>query len=207
MFSKVEAFYHACGQIVSDHPLLPSATVRSLRKRLLAEEVAEYASAEANNDIIEVADGLADIVYIACGTAISYGVQDETDLSVVPFSWAPRTAAPTLIGELSTRRYRIESMLKAVREYEIAEEADDLFLIKSALYHIVFTAGAIAYDYAIPLSEVFDEVHRSNMTKLDHSGKPIIREDGKIMKPPHFSPPDIARVFRNCKPSGDHSAS
>jgi len=40
------------------------------------------------------------------------------------------------------------------------------------------------------------EVQRSNLSKLGEDGKPIYREDGKVLKGPNFSEPDIARVLR-----------
>ena len=45
------------------------------------------------------------------------------------------------------------------------------------------------------LGEAFDEVHRSNMSKLDENGKPIFREDGKIMKSHLFSEPDLKSIL------------
>lgn len=51
------------------------------------------------------------------------------------------------------------------------------------------------------LTDVFDsafkEVHRSNMSKLDENGKPIFREDGKLLKGPNFSKPDLKSILEN----------
>jgi predicted HAD superfamily Cof-like phosphohydrolase len=73
-FTDVKDFQEAFGQRVGTHPELPDLHERALRLNLLTEEVAEYAEAEINNDLVEVADALADIIYIACGTAVSYGI-------------------------------------------------------------------------------------------------------------------------------------
>jgi len=43
------------------------------------------------------------------------------------------------------------------------------------------------------------EVHRSNMSKLDENGKPIFREDGKVLKGPNYSPPDLRKVLQAYK--------
>lgn len=48
--------------------------IRSLRRKLLREEFEEYMAAEAENDFVEIADALADMIYIANGTALSYGI-------------------------------------------------------------------------------------------------------------------------------------
>lgn len=45
------------------------------------------------------------------------------------------------------------------------------------------------------IQEVFDEIHSSNMSKLDANGKPILREDGKILKGPSYFKPDISKFI------------
>lgn len=47
--------------------------------------------------------------------------------------------------------------------------------------------------------EAFDEVHRSNMSKLGEDGKPVLREDGKILKGPRYSPPDLSKILYGSK--------
>ena len=46
------------------------------------------------------------------------------------------------------------------------------------------------------MEEVFEEIHRSNMSKLDENGNPIYREDGKVIKGPNFSKPDIEKILK-----------
>jgi predicted HAD superfamily Cof-like phosphohydrolase len=73
-YTDVKEFHQAFGQRVGENPELPSKEERELRKKLLAEEYTEYVVAEYKDDLIEIADALADIIYIACGTAVSYGI-------------------------------------------------------------------------------------------------------------------------------------
>jgi len=73
-FTDVKDFQTAFGQRVGEKPELPDANERVLRTRLLSEEFEEYRNAEYYSDIVEIADALADIIYIACGTAVSYGI-------------------------------------------------------------------------------------------------------------------------------------
>ena len=73
-YTDVKDFHIAFGQRVGDKPELPYTKERTLRMKLLAEEMYEYTVAENENDLVEVADALADIIYIACGTAVSYGI-------------------------------------------------------------------------------------------------------------------------------------
>jgi len=74
MFTDVKDFHQAFGQRIGEKPELPDSAERTLRMRLLAEEMYEYTKAETEDDLVEVADALADIIYIACGTAVSYGI-------------------------------------------------------------------------------------------------------------------------------------
>lgn len=74
MFEMVRDFHTAFGQRVGTRPILPDYQERELRMRLMKEEFNEYNKAEDNSDITNLAVELADIIYIACGTAVSYGI-------------------------------------------------------------------------------------------------------------------------------------
>jgi len=74
MFTDVRDFHQAFGQRIGEKPELPDIEERKLRMKLLDEEVFEYTDAEYADDLVEIADALADIIYIACGTAVSYGI-------------------------------------------------------------------------------------------------------------------------------------
>lgn len=119
MFNSVKDFHVAFGQLVGEIPKFPDKETRDLRKKLLTEEFKEYIIGEDNNDLENVAKELADIIYIVCGTAVSYGIS---------------------------------------------------------------------------LDKVFAEVHRSNMDKLV-DGKVIYRDDGKVLKPDGWQPPNIKQFI------------
>ena len=53
----------------------------------------------------------------------------------------------------------------------------------------------VAHGLQHKIGEVFTEIHRSNMSKLDSEGKPIYREDGKIMKSENYFLPDIGKIL------------
>jgi predicted HAD superfamily Cof-like phosphohydrolase len=93
-----------------------------LRFNLMKEENEEYLEAAENNDLVEVADALGDMLYILCGTIIEHGMQDK-------------------------------------------------------------------------IEAVFNEIQRSNMSKLGNDGKPIYREDGKVLKGPNYFKPNIAEIL------------
>jgi len=94
-----------------------------LRFNLMKEENEEYLEAVQNNDIVEIADALGDMLYILCGTILEHGLQ-----------------------------HKIEA--------------------------------------------VFDEIQRSNMSKLDENGKPIYREDGTVMKGPNYFKPNFEAILK-----------
>ena len=93
-----------------------------LRFNLMKEENEEYLEAAENNDLVEVADALGDMLYILCGTIIEHGMQEK-------------------------------------------------------------------------IEEVFNEIQRSNMSKLGEDGTPIYREDGKVLKGPNYFKPNIKAIL------------
>ena len=115
-------FQSAYNSTTNSKPTLISLDESNLRYRLGKEELDEYLEAVKNDDLIEVADALADQLYILLGTMVSHGMQDV-------------------------------------------------------------------------IEDIFDEVHRSNMSKLGAGGKPIYREDGKILKGPNYSPPNVSKYL------------
>jgi predicted HAD superfamily Cof-like phosphohydrolase len=94
-----------------------------LRFELMKEENEEYLEAVQNNDVIEIADALGDMLYILCGTILEHGLQHK-------------------------------------------------------------------------IEEVFDEIQRSNMSKLGEDGKPIYREDGKVLKGPNYFKPNFEELLK-----------
>lgn len=73
-FRDVLAFHHKFGCHVESLPAVPSAGTPVLRLKLINEEFAELSEALAAGDLPEVADGIADLIYVLCGTAASYGI-------------------------------------------------------------------------------------------------------------------------------------
>lgn len=74
-YEDVKDFHKAFEQRVGEYPAIPEdVNERELRINLLEEEFNEYLQAEEDADLVEIADALADLIYIACGTAVSYGI-------------------------------------------------------------------------------------------------------------------------------------
>ncbi len=128
MKNKIKAvrdFHEAFGLGIEQNPVAKLSMQKlKLRFDLMAEENEEYLEAAQNNDLIEVADALGDMLYILCGTILEHGMQHK-------------------------------------------------------------------------IEDVFNEIQRSNMSKLGEDGKPIYRADGKVMKGPNYFKPDIESILRD----------
>jgi len=121
----VKEFHEAFGLGVQQSPVA-NLSIQKLKLRfdLMDEENQEYLEAAENNDLVEVADALGDMLYILCGTILEHGMQHK-------------------------------------------------------------------------IEEVFNEIQRSNMSKLGADGKPIYREDGKVMKGPNYFKPNIEGILNS----------
>ena len=100
---------------------------------------------------------------------------------------------PTIPDE-ATRQLRHSILVEEVMELQCAEtHIDALDAITDILYVLLGTAHA--YGLADKVEAAFNEVHRSNMTKVMPDGKVMKREDGKIIKPDTYEPPNLQKVL------------
>lgn len=84
----------------------------------------------------------------------------------------------------------------------IAEDGEvDLVEAADALGDIDYVVQGTNLVMGIPAQLVMNEIHQSNMSKLGADGKPIYREDGKILKGPNYHAPDIYKVLQDFDPS------
>jgi predicted HAD superfamily Cof-like phosphohydrolase len=108
----------------------------------------------------------------------------------------PRSDRPTADVSARVAALRVRLLSEEVEEFAAATEAGDLVAIADALADIVYVAYGSAVTYGIDLDAVLAEVHRSNMSKLDADGRPLLREDGKVLKSASYTPPNIADILR-----------
>ena len=78
----------------------------------------------------------------------------------------------------------LDELSLAIKEKDIIEVADAL----TDLLYVVYGAG---HAFGIDLDKCFAEVQRSNLSKLNIDGKPIYNENGKVMKGPNYSKPNL----------------
>lgn len=80
----------------------------------------------------------------------------------------------------------LQELFEAMGDKNIVEVAD-------ALTDILYVTYGAGHAFGIDLDACFDEVQRSNMSKLGADGKPIYRDDGKVMKGPNYFEPDLTK--------------
>jgi predicted HAD superfamily Cof-like phosphohydrolase len=120
----VQKFHETFGLGISHEMKASLGTkMNNLRFELMREENEEYLEAVNDNNLVEIADALGDMLYILCGTIVEHGLQHK-------------------------------------------------------------------------IEEVFDEIQRSNMSKLGENGKPIYREDGKVLKGPSYFKPNFEEILK-----------
>ena len=71
----------------------------------------------------------------------------------------------------------------------------DLLEVADALTDILYVTYGAGHAFGINLDKCFEEVQKSNMSKLDESGKPIYNDSGKVMKGPKYFKPDLKKFL------------
>jgi len=107
---------------------------------------------------------------------------------------------PTLAVPPRQLTLRQDLLDEEVAELRAAVAAGDLVAVADALADVVYVACGTAHVLGIPFDEVFAEVHRANMSKLDADGEPVLRGDGKVLKGPSYVPPDVAGALARARP-------
>jgi len=100
---------------------------------------------------------------------------------------------PTL-SDYNTRELRISLIEEELDELKQAIEDKDVVDIADALTDLLYVVYGSGHSFGIDLDECFAEVHYSNMSKLEN-GKPLYREDGKVLKGKDYFPPNLEAVL------------
>lgn len=147
-----------------------------LRINLLQEELDEYAAAlaDASGSVLAAARELADSAYVTVGAAVAFGLALSPDLAGRPTSVVADCGAACIA--LVTRR----------------PDA-----VTAALGRLWGTIRTYQLTLGFDPDRAFTEVHRANMSKLGADGRPVMRSDGKVLKGPHFTPPDMRVAILN----------
>lgn len=197
MYADVALFHKVFGAITHEVPTQPSPERIALRRSLIAEETSEMWKGLIERDMVETADGLADTLYVLVGTLLEYG------LALAPLYAKVVPNGPPGFPDLR-RIYEIRGQF-AINQ-AILWRSDRLENIRYHLNDIINDYVALANELHLPLFDLWAEVQRSNMKKLHRPshlecsigpstrctcGAVLYREDGKILKPEGWKPPDI----------------
>lgn len=108
-------------------------------------------------------------------------------------------------GAITSGRYGLRLNLIDEEHSELFEAWSDGHFagMVDALADLVYVCYGMAIEMGVDLDEVIEEVHRANMAKLGPDGKPIYREDGKVIKPEGWQPPDIIGIINMQKERGN----
>lgn len=97
----------------------------------------------------------------------------------------------------SVIKLRIDLILEELKEFGEGIDNKNIISVADALADILYVVYGAGHEFGVDLDSCFEEVHRSNMSKLGADGKPIYREDGKVLKGPNYSPPDLETVLES----------
>jgi predicted HAD superfamily Cof-like phosphohydrolase len=105
--------------------------------------------------------------------------------------------SPTADLERKKIELRFRLMEEENREYFEAAQRGDLVEVADALGDMLYILCGTILEHGMQnkIEEVFEEIQRSNMSKLGADGKPLYREDGKVLKGPDYFKPDIRGVL------------
>lgn len=107
--------------------------------------------------------------------------------------------APSADLDDKTVLLRYKLMREENEEYLEAAQNGDLVEIADALGDMLYILCGTILSHGLQdkIEEVFDEIQRSNMSKLDKDGQPIYREDGKVLKSDQYFKPNIAAILKD----------
>ena len=101
---------------------------------------------------------------------------------------------PSLSSE-KINNLRISLIDEELKEFKDAIFNKDIKEVADALTDILYVTYGAGHAFGINLDDCFDEVQRSNMSKLGNDGKPIYNEHGKVMKGPNYFKPDLKKFL------------
>ena len=97
--------------------------------------------------------------------------------------------------EDSVQKLRLDLIEEELDELQYGIDNQDMIEIADALTDLLYVVYGAGHAFGIDLDDCFKEVHQSNLSKLGPDFRPIKREDGKVLKPDTYFPPDLKTVL------------
>lgn len=101
---------------------------------------------------------------------------------------------PTLISDTQALE-RIRLIQEELGELIEAMSKHNLVEIADAIGDLLWVVFGAAVNYGLPITEIFKQIHESNMSKLGEDGEPIIDSGGKILKGPNYTPVNLSWII------------
>ena len=103
------------------------------------------------------------------------------------------------LGDEKLNQLRISLINEELDELKTAIKDNNILEVADALTDILYVTYGAGHSFGVDLDKCFDEVQRSNMSKLGSDGKPIYNENGKVMKGPKYFEPNLLQFLKNKK--------
>jgi predicted HAD superfamily Cof-like phosphohydrolase len=111
---------------------------------------------------------------------------EAMDQDVLPYPTFP---------EEHIQRLRVDLIEEELDELQLGIDNQNITEVADALTDLLYVIYGAGHAFGIDIDECFQEVHKSNMSKLGENGRVIKREDGKVLKPDTYFPPDLKSVL------------
>lgn len=98
--------------------------------------------------------------------------------------------------EQKVQNLRVNLIEEELLELKDALNNKDIKEVADALTDILYVTYGAGHAFGIDLDKCFDEIQKSNMSKLDENGKPIFNEDGKVLKGPNYFKPNLEKFIK-----------
>ena len=100
------------------------------------------------------------------------------------------------LGDEKLNQLRISLINEELDELKTAIKDNNILEVADALTDILYVTYGAGHSFGVDLDKCFDEVQKSNMSKLGGDGKPIYNEAGKVMKGPGYFKPDLSKFIK-----------
>lgn len=213
-YQKVYAFHELFKVLINKEKTIPEKMVCDLRYNLIKEESGELIKGIYDKDIVEIADGIADTLYVVYGTGVSFGILMNSH---------------PIISRTEINIFEeVEKLNLFVDGFRLSVEGRNLTNINNFLRGIVRVCYTIGKYFSIDVDRAFEIVHNSNMSKAhdtveqaretqefflakgvqsiitSHLGKFIVLRsiDNKILKSIYYTPADFSSMNLPLIPKG-----
>ena len=118
------------------------------------------------------------------------------DVKKFMITFGQRVISRPQFPDEKTMNLRFDLIKEELDELEQAMKTKDLKEVADALTDILYVTYGAGCAYGINLDKCFKEVQRANMSKLGEDGKPIYNDQGKVMKGPNYTKPDLSKFVK-----------